>query len=176
SAADFARAAIRKQLKPEHIAAEATTQMRKLQDAGVEVTHFDTHKHTHIFPVALKALLGVAKELGVRAVRNPFGSLDVATSIALAQRPRLWLRHFQMKVLGRYSGGFTRAVNEAGLRTTDGTFGILSTGSFDENIFRTILDSIPDGTWELVCHPGYNDATLDDIRTRLRASRVLERE
>src|SRR5207253_5441215 len=140
------------------------------------ITHFDTHKHTHVFPVALKALLGVAMELGIRAVRNPFGSLDVATSIALAQRPRLWLRHFQMKVLGRYSGGFTRAVKEAGLRTTDGTFGILATGSFDENIFRTILDAIPDGTWELVCHPGYNDASLANIKTRLRGSRVLERE
>lgn len=176
SAADFARAAVRKQLRPEDIAAEAHAQMRKLLDAGVRLTHFDTHKHTHIFPTALKALLGVAKDLDVRAVRNPFGSLDVATSIALAQKPRLWLRHLQMKVLSRYSVDFARAVKDSGLRTTDGTFGILSTGSFDERAFRTILDAIPEGTWELVCHPGYNDSALANVKTRLRESRIIERE
>ena len=29
---------------------------------------------------------------------------------------------------------------------------------------------------ELVCHPGYNDADLDKVRTRLRGSRVQELE
>jgi hypothetical protein len=35
---------------------------------------------------------------------------------------------------------------------------------------------MPEGTWELVTHPGYNDAGLGQIRTRLRASREIERE
>ncbi|MGA2101796.1 MAG: hypothetical protein ABSG34_11865, partial [Candidatus Sulfotelmatobacter sp.] len=34
--------------------------------------------------------------------------------------------------------------------------------------------SIPDGTWEFVCHPGYNDADLLAANTRLRASREIE--
>jgi hypothetical protein len=29
-------------------------------------------------------------------------------------------------------------------------------------------------TWELVCHPGYPDAALDKVRTRLRQSRAEE--
>ena len=29
---------------------------------------------------------------------------------------------------------------------------------------------------ELVTHPGYNDADLDKVRTRLRASREIERD
>ena len=62
------------------------------------------------------------------------------------------------------------------MRSTDGTFGILATGSFDEQTLHAILDAIPDGTWELVCHPGYNDSALDAIKTRLRQSRVVERE
>ena len=39
-----------------------------------------------------------------------------------------------------------------------------------------ILERIPDGTWELVCHPGYDDADLAQAGTRLRASRVKELE
>jgi predicted glycoside hydrolase/deacetylase ChbG (UPF0249 family) len=37
-----------------------------------------------------------------------------------------------------------------------------------------MIDNLPDGTWEFVCHPGYNDAELQGVRTRLRGSRELE--
>jgi hypothetical protein len=37
------------------------------------------------------------------------------------------------------------------------------------------MQQLPAGTWELVTHPGYNDADLGRIRTRLRASRDVER-
>jgi predicted glycoside hydrolase/deacetylase ChbG (UPF0249 family) len=36
------------------------------------------------------------------------------------------------------------------------------------------VENLPEGTWELVCHPGYNDADLRGIRTRLRESREQE--
>jgi len=38
------------------------------------------------------------------------------------------------------------------------------------------MDSIPDGTWEFVCHPGYSDAELATIQTRLQQSRQRELE
>jgi hypothetical protein len=40
---------------------------------------------------------------------------------------------------------------------------------------RSLLKGLPDGTWELVTHPGYNDTDLDKVRTRLRGSREIER-
>ena len=58
--------------------------------------------------------------------------------------------------------------------TTDGTVGIVATGAMDHYLFENTVDSLPEGTWELVCHPGYNDADLANIRTRLRESRVEE--
>jgi hypothetical protein len=40
-----------------------------------------------------------------------------------------------------------------------------------------ILRAIPStGTYEICCHPGYNDGELDRITTRLRAHRDVERE
>ena len=59
------------------------------------------------------------------------------------------------------------------LRTTDGSLGVLVTGVLDLKLFTAIIESIPEGTWEFVCHPGYNDADLDRVRTRCgsRASR-----
>src|SRR4051812_49951016 len=45
--ARFAAAAMRGKLNGAEITAEASAQIQKLQAAGVKVTHFDTHKHTH---------------------------------------------------------------------------------------------------------------------------------
>jgi predicted glycoside hydrolase/deacetylase ChbG (UPF0249 family) len=41
-------------------------------------------------------------------------------------------------------------------------------------LFRDIAENMPEGTWEFVCHPGYLDADLRAITTRLRESRVEE--
>ena len=38
------------------------------------------------------------------------------------------------------------------------------------------MESIPEGTWEFVCHPGYDDEELSKVRTRLRESRAKELE
>jgi hypothetical protein len=49
------------------------------------------------------------------------------------------------------------------------------TGSLNAASLRSLLGQLPAGTWELVTHPGYNDADLARVRTRLRASRDRER-
>jgi predicted glycoside hydrolase/deacetylase ChbG (UPF0249 family) len=41
-------------------------------------------------------------------------------------------------------------------------------------LLRRMVERLPDGTWELVCHPGYNDGDLQSIHTRLRESREQE--
>ena len=148
-----------------------TAQIRELQAAGIAVSHLDTHKHTHIFPQVLRPLLRAARACGVRAVRNPFG--PVRFSI-LAKYPGLWKRASQVTVLNRLGGSFRKSVAEAGILTTDGTVGIVATGAMDTYLFGSIVDSLPEGTWELVCHPGYNDADLERIKTRLRESRAEE--
>jgi len=50
------------------------------------------------------------------------------------------------------------------------------TGSLNTDTLRRTLADMPEGTWELVTHPGYHDADLDSVRTRLKASRDIERQ
>lgn len=167
----FAAAAITGRLDSDQIEAEATAQISKLQAAGIAVSHFDTHKHTHLFPQILKPLLRAARACGVRAVRNLFGPVRFAT---VANRPNLWKRYGQMKLLCGLGGRFRAAIEKAGLRTPDGTLGIVGTGTLDIHLFQSILQDLPHGTWEFVCHPGYNDADLQLVNTRLRESRAEE--
>jgi len=170
----FAARAIAGSIDADEITAEATAQIRKIQAAGIAVSHIDTHKHTHLFPKILRPLLRAAAACGIQALRNPFGPRLPLRSSDLMARPGLWARAAQLRFLGRFAGKFREAVDRDGFVTPDGTLGILVTGALDETLFHAIARSIPQGTWEFVCHPGYNDGDLQGAETRLRESRETE--
>jgi predicted glycoside hydrolase/deacetylase ChbG (UPF0249 family) len=170
----FAARAISGRIDTGEVVGETFAQIRKIQSAGITVSHVDTHKHTHLFPRILRPLLLAAKAAGVKAVRNPFGPRLPLRSSQLLARPNLWTRIAEVKVLRRFAGSFREAVDREGFRTPDGTLGIEVTGTLDETLFQAIARNIPDGTWEFVCHPGYNDADLKSAKTRLRESREIE--
>ncbi len=167
----FAVRALSGWLDTDQVEAEATAQIRKLQSHHLDPSHIDSHKHTHMFPSALAGMLRAARTCGVGAIRNPFEV--VAANFVRAQRG-LWKRHAQIRTLGGFAGNFRKAVARAGLRTPDGTLGIVATGSLDAHLFRTVAEHMPEGTWEFVCHPGYLDDDLRSIPTRLRESRERE--
>ncbi len=150
---------------------EATAQIRILQHGGLTITHIDTHKHTHLFPRVARSLLRAARACGVPAIRNPF---EPAWSARLARGPLL--RKLEVTALRTFQRTFYNLVHQHGIRTTDGTIGVSATGHLDSTNLVTLLHNLPPGTWELVCHPGYNDAALNAITTRLRATRDVERE
>jgi hopanoid biosynthesis associated protein HpnK len=170
----FIARALTGRLDSGEIEAEVTAQIRKLQLAGIDVSHVDTHKHTHLFPAVLRPLLRAAKACGVRAIRNPFGPRRPLRSGELLARPKLWTRYAEVQVLRTLAARFRDSAQSAGLQTTDGTLGIEVTGALDEKLFRAIAEVIPDGTWEFVCHPGYDDDDLKSSNTRLRESREAE--
>jgi chitin disaccharide deacetylase len=167
----FGVLALTGRLDADEIEAEATAQIRKLQAAGIAVTHIDSHKHTHLFPHVLRPLLRAAASCGVRAIRNPFERIQGSQ---LAASPSLWKRWTEAGVLRSLARQFREAVQAAGIATPDGTLAIVATGSLNERLLRLMVESLPDGTWELVCHPGYNDSDLRGVHTRLRESREQE--
>jgi hopanoid biosynthesis associated protein HpnK len=170
----FAARALAGRLDPHQIEAETSAQIRKLQSAGINVSHLDTHKHTHLFPAVLRPLLRAARARGVHAIRNPFGPRKPLKSSTLLTRPSLWTRYAEVRILRTLAANFRDTAKREGLVTPDGTLGIVVTGALDEKLFRAIAAAIPEGTWEFVCHPGYNDDDLKSAKTRLRQSRETE--
>ena len=154
------------------IEAEATAQIRRIQSAGLTVSHIDTHKHTHMFRRVLAPVLKAAQQCGVAAIRNPF---EPAWSVRATQAKDL-KRRLQVVLLRTQRGLFLRTVRRAGLTTTDGAIGVLATGELNAASLDRLLTTMPPGTFELVCHPGYQDDALQGVNTRLRASREVERE
>jgi chitin disaccharide deacetylase len=161
-------------LNADQIEAETAAQIRKLQSAGIEVSHLDTHKHTHLFPAVMRPVLRAARACGIRGIRNPFGPRKPLQSSELLRRPNLWTRYAEVRILRNLASRFHETAKREGFITPDGTLGIEVTGALDETLFRAIAEVIPEGTWEFVCHPGYNDADLRSANTRLRESRETE--
>ncbi len=162
---------LRGRIREAEIEAEATAQIRRLQAAGITVSHLDTHKHTHVFARVLRPVLRAALRCGVPAIRNPFEPLW-ATRVTPGAP---WQRRWQVHLLRSQRPYFFRAVRNAGLRTTDGCVGVLATGTLDAATLERLLAAMPPGAWELVCHPGYPDPALVNTGTRLVATRETER-
>ena len=153
------------------IEAEAYAQIARLQEFGVHVTHVDTHKHTHMFPAVLRPLLRAARACNVRVVRNPFEPEWSVQATPGAPAVRKW----EVGLLRRLEPAFRRIVREEGFATTDGAMGVLATGTLDTSAVTSLSAAMPEGTFEMVTHPGYNDADLAHAHTRLLASRETER-
>ena len=165
----FIRDLLRGKIPESEIEAEAVAQIRRAQSMGIRVTHLDTHKHTHMFSGVLRPLLCAALLCGVRAIRNPF-----EPDWALRATPHApAMRRAQVRLLRTRRRGFLQLVQQTGLVTTDGTIGVLATGTIDAETLSSLLAAMPPGTWELVCHPGHVDDALNQARTRLRESRAI---
>ena len=170
----FAIAAVRGQIAADEIQQEAEAQIRKLQSAGITLTHLDSHKHTHMFPHILRPMVRAAKACGIRAIRNPFEPIRCWPTGMVFGSPRLWLRSAGVMTLQMFAAEFWRILNDEGMVSTDGTVGIAVTGLLNQQKFLEILAALPYGIWELVCHPGYSDSDLKAAGTRLTQSREIE--
>ena len=124
----------------DEIEREMTAQVARAVDAGIRVSHLDSHQHVHLHPTLLPITMRVARRFAIGAVRAA-RELDALSGI----RPALlWM-------FARRAAGRLRA-NE--LRTPDTCLGLAETGALDERGLLALLNEIPDGSSELVCHPG----------------------
>jgi chitin disaccharide deacetylase len=167
----FLRDLLRGRIREQEIEAEAIAQIRRIQSSGLTVSHIDSHKHLHAFPRVLAPLLRAARQCGVFCVRNPF---EPRWSLRATRGASAW-RRTQVRAMQTQRRAFTRLTTEHGMMTADGSIGVLATGTLDDSILRSLLQAMPRGTWELVCHPGYNDQALEQANTRLLRSRETER-
>ncbi|MGD0445709.1 MAG: ChbG/HpnK family deacetylase [Edaphobacter sp.] len=173
SLVDFVQALLRGKISEQEIEREALAQIQKLQHARINITHIDTHKHTHLFPAVCRPLLKIAEQNSIHAIRHPF---EQPWSLALGHGKRI--RRLQVKLLGSLKTKFEQQpqIRSRTILSTGGSIGISATGNLYGETLREILQAMPpEGTFELVCHPGYNDRDLDRITTRLRAHREIER-
>jgi predicted glycoside hydrolase/deacetylase ChbG (UPF0249 family) len=148
---------------------ELVKQVRTILDAGLHPTHLDTHKHTHLLPPVLEAVARLSKEFGIPWVRRPFDFPVQANGVGLGKR-------IVSRSLGVMRGRFHRVLTAHGCKVTDSFAGFRITGKYDAAELAKLIEKLPEGLTEFMCHPGYCGDELAAARTRLKASRERELE
>jgi hypothetical protein len=97
---------------------ECAAQVRKILDAGLRITHLDTHKHAHLLPPVAEAVGRVSQDFGIRWVRPPLEA-PVAG----------WLSR--------------RRLRKHGCRMADHLLGFAETGRLDEDRLLKLVRRIP---------------------------------
>ncbi len=156
-------------LKRLRIYDELAAQVRRILDAGIKLTHLDTHKHTHLAPPVLAAVARIAEEFDIRWVRRPF-DLPITAAQGAATRTKRATSGGMALVRGR----FQRALARRHCRTTDHFAGFQLTGRFRTQELVALIRALPEGSTELMCHPGRCTAELRGADTRLKESREEE--
>jgi len=160
----------------DEIAREFRSQLERVARAGIRPTHLDTHKHSHTHPQVMRALARVAGEFGIRCVRNPFEGVFAPAHLSSLSK-WAYLKQYALS-LAIQPGAiqFKRLARAHGLKTPDGFLGVGLTGMLDSAAIRSMMESLGEGTAELMCHPGVFDEDLDRAPTRLKRERQNELE
>ena len=174
--AQLAMAAAGGKVREDEVLYEASAQIDNLQTRGLKLSHIDCHMHSHIVPVVARAVLRAARERGITAVRNPFEPAWAVAATHKSSSLRSWNRSAQVTALRALRSQFLQLVQNNGMKAPDGAIGVAATGLLDRELLARLFEAIPDGTWELVTHPGYNDRDLSQATTSLKQSRAIELE
>jgi len=156
---------------------ELRAQIEKVLNAGIEVTHLDGHKHVHLIPQFLQIALRLAQEYKIPAIRCAREGTTRLLSLAgrnWRSSPTVLKQYFTGKALSILANTMKARIESAGLKAPDYLLGITSTGFLDSHHLINLIARLPDGTSELVCHPGYVDKQLMESPTRLLQQRETE--
>lgn len=145
---------------------EIASQVELALAAGVRITHFDSHKHVHVHPKVLSALIWAAKEYGIGAVRVPAESRRYWAGAPLGWRMRsalvsvnaLRVRH---------------AARREGLAVTDHFVGTARTCSWTPESMAAVINGLKPGVTELMVHPIDVQAIVSpEVKSAVKAAGV----
>jgi predicted glycoside hydrolase/deacetylase ChbG (UPF0249 family) len=165
-------------LSMREVETEWEAQIAKILAAGIEPTHLDGHKHVHMLPGLFEIALRLAKRHGIGAIRvsHEASSLRAALTTGELRAAVVLKQGVQARGLKLLARDAREQADRAGVSTADYFCGIAQTGELTKEGVARLLRSLPEGTTELMCHPGYADEALRKTATRLQGSREKEVE
>ena len=157
---------------------EWEAQIAKVRAAGIDPTHLDGHKHVHMLPGLFEIAVRLAKRHGIGAIRVAHEASTLRAALSTGeQRPAVVLKQgVQARGLKLLARDARAQAERAGISTADYFCGIAQTGELTKDGVARLLHGLPEGTTELMCHPGYADDALRKTATRLQESREKELE
>lgn len=142
-------------IDPNELRDEWSAQIDVFLASGAALDHLDTHQHIAcLHEIGMDVFLTLAEQLKV-PIRHPECALQripsrVESRIGGGQSASL-LRHLVL---------LDRAVSRHRVRYPDRMIGCFGGTTVSEAVLLSIIDQLPEGTAELMCHPGFVDEEL----------------
>ena len=127
--------------------AEIRAQFEAFRATALTLDHVTAHKHFHLHPSILSAILGLAKEFGVSAVRAPFEPSAILARIDGARRS---VAASALTPLARLQGA---RLKRAGVAAPDQVFGLTWSGAMTQTRLAGLIAHLPEGVTEIYTHP-----------------------
>jgi len=124
---------------------EWAAQIKYAMDRGIKPTHLDSHKHVYNIPSLGRIAIELATEFGIKSMR-------CAAETSIINMPAPGLGRQTISIFARK---LKSKIEAAGLKTTDWFFGLACTGRMSSIIWLKLLDNLPEGTGEVMVHPGH---------------------
>lgn len=143
-------------IKKKEIEKEFQAQIQKISQAGLEITHLDSHQHIHMVPGIFGIILKLSKEKDIHFVRLPCVPLGKGYFFSKAKLSRKLYQLILNLLCLIYKGVLKR--NNIGFM--EHSYGFLESGHLDSNNLRQIFANLKKGPCELITHPAQEDGNL----------------
>ena len=127
---------------------ELEAQIIRIKEAGISITHIDSHQHIHCLPGLFDHIQSLAYKHNIRYIRIP---REPFMFRSLMRRP---IRALKQQILAILACS-NRRKHLSLLFSTDHFRGFLYGGCLTKERLMEILSNLKNGVTELMCHPGY---------------------
>ena len=156
TSAEFIRRAILGGINWLEVEREIAAQIALFQETGLRLSHLDSHQYLHMFPPVFQIVRRLARWVENVWIRNPVGPWRKSPDTPMGR----WVQRLGLNLTCLSA---RRLRDGSQPQMPDGMYGFEVSGRLTQSALEQILRKIPDGLYELICHPGEDDA---ETRTR----------
>ena len=138
------------------VRSELAAQLEKILNAGLTLTHFDSHQHLHHVPGIIEITLDLAKAAGINSMRVADTKLFDGELDSMG-------KFFGRLGLGSLAKFAAYLAHKKNFITPEHFAGIVAGESVSENFLVKLIENMREGTTEVMLHPGTDNKILRDF-------------
>jgi hopanoid biosynthesis associated protein HpnK len=153
---EFFRRAVLGRINWHEVEREVAAQIARFQETGLRLSHLDSHQHLHMLPPVVQIVRRFTCGMNNVWIRNPVGPWRKPPGVRIGR----WVQQLGLNLACQWARVLHGAPPP---QMPDGMYGFEVSGRLTRSALEQILRRIPDGLYELICHPGEDDG---DTRSR----------
>ena len=156
TSSEFIQRAVLGRINWNEVEREIAAQLELFKKTGLRLSHVNSHQHLHMFPPVFEIVRRLTRSMENVWIRNPAGPWRKSQDTSLGR----WVQRLGLNLTCLMARGLHEGSQ---CQMPDGICGFEVSGRLTRSALEHILRRIPDGLYELICHPGEDDA---ETRTR----------